>query len=746
MEITGEVTSIIYRNEINSYTVADIEDDEGNEITIVGYLPFVSEGDSLLLKGRYVSHKDYGRQFKVETFEKEMPQTDAALEKYLASGNIKGIGKATAKKIIERFGQDTIRIFQNEPLKLAEIKGISKDKAIEMSESFVSKWEVWQIVGFLGKFGIGVEYAKKVYDKFGTEAIEKIKADPYVLVDLAKNVDFKQIDKMALELGISYDNQNRVESGIKYSLMLGTYSGHSCIVKDNLIEFVINLLDVSTENIEDGLIDLSAKKQIVTEERDGIEYIYLYNFYEIEEEIAVRIKRLQTSKNVKKIEKIKEKLRHIEKNSKIELSDKQIEALELVNNNNVTIITGGPGTGKTTIIKNIIELYEQNKKKVILAAPTGRAAKRMTETTGKEASTLHRLLEIGKIDDNNLFQNSIEFEGAPIDADVIIVDEVSMVDMFVMRCLLKCIYRGTKLVLVGDVDQLASVGPGAVLKDMINSEKIATIRLDKIFRQAAKSKIILNAHRVNNGENFISKDEIQDETEEDFFFIKKKSQEEMLAEVISLCTGRLKKYGNYDFFEHIQVLSPTKKGMLGTRELNKILQEKLNPNIRNLPERKVLGVTFRIGDRVMQTTNNYDIEWEKDSYMNIQSNTNEIGSGIFNGEIGTIIDVDKYDKDIKVQFDDDKIATYNSQDIDQIEHSYAITIHKAQGSEFDVVIMVIPPTSPMLLTRNLLYTGITRAKKLLIIISSENVVNYMIQNVDSKKRNTGLEYKLREIL
>lgn len=744
MEITGEITSIIYRNEVNSYTIAEFETDE-ELTTVVGYLPFINVGDTLKLVGKFVEHKEYGRQFKVDTFEKLMPQTLAALERYLANGNIKGIGEAIAKRIIRKFGDETIYVFKHEPSRLAEVRGISKEGAQEMSASFIENWEVWQIVGFLERFGIGAEYAKKVFDLLGTNAIEQIEENPYMLIDITKGVDFKQIDKMALDLGIDYNNEKRITSGIKYGLIRSTYNGHSCVVKENLIEFVINLLDVTTSDIEDSLINLNANKEIVIEKREDGEYIFLYDFYKAEEEIAVRIKRLQTAKNVKRITGLNKRLNDIEKNSSIELSDKQKEALKLVNENNVTIITGGPGTGKTTIIKNIIDIYEENGKKVILAAPTGRAAKRMTETTGKEASTLHRLLEIGKIDEDILFRSNT-YQGAPIDADVIIVDEVSMMDMFIMNYLLKCVYQGTKLVLVGDVDQLASVGPGSVLKDLINSEQVVTIRLDKIFRQAAKSKIILNAHRVNKGETFLKKEDIEEGTEDDFFFIKENYQEKMLAQVVSLCTGRLEKYGNYDFFQNIQVLSPTKKGMLGTKELNKILQEQLNPNINKLPEKSNQGAVFRRGDRVMQIKNNYDLYWEREGTGKKGGLKNkELGSGVFNGEIGTVINVDEKERQIEIQFDDEKVAWYDFTDLDQIEHSYAITIHKAQGSEFDVVIMVIPQTSPMLLTRNLLYTGITRARKLLIIIGSEKTVDFMIQNVDSRKRITGLEYKMRNL-
>lgn len=687
MEIKGEVADIIYQNEINSYTISTFET-EDELVTIVGYLPFITSGDTLKLFGKFVEHKDYGRQFKVDTFEKIMPETLSALEKYLGNGNVKGIGEVTARKIIRKFGDDTINIFKFEPERLAEIKGITKAKALEMSQSFLENWEVWQIVGFLERFKIGAEHAKKVYNLLGVNAIEQIEGNPYILIDIARGVDFKQIDAMALDLGISYDNQKRVESGIKYALIKATYNGHSCVVKENLIEFVITLLDVTTECIEDNLIGLKAKDEIVIEKRDGVEWIYLYNFYKVEEEIATRIIRLDNSKNMKKIEHIDKALKKVEEKSKMELSEKQKEAIKAINEKNVTIITGGPGTGKTTIIKTIIDLYEEKNKKVVLAAPTGRAAKKMTEATDKEASTLHRLLGLGKLDDEGIYTRHSDYEGAPIDADVIVVDELSMVDMFVMNYLLKCIYQGTKLILVGDVDQLASVGPGSVLKDLINSEVINTVKLDKIFRQAAKSKIILNAHRVNNGQKFLSKEdkEIEEDTKEDFFFIQQNSTEKILQEVISLSTGRLEKFGNYDFFKNIQVLTPTKKGALGTRELNKALQNVLNPNIDELPEKANGEAIFRVGDRIMQIKNNYDITWEKENNQKQEYNIGgykipqkpEIGTGVFNGEMGTILEIDEKEKVIKIQFDDEKIAWYGFTELEQIEHSYAITIHKAQ--------------------------------------------------------------------
>ena len=740
-EIEGILTEIIYQNEVNSYVVGIFETEE-EQITVVGYLPFIKKGDTLKIIGKFVEHKDYGEQFKIETFEKLMPQTLGALEAYLANGNIKGVGPATASKIVNKFGEDTIHVLKFEPQKLAQIRGITKDKAIEISESFIENWEVWQIVGFLERFGIGAESAKKVYDLLGINAIAEIEADPYILIDISRGVDFKQIDQMAIELGIEKENQKRVKSGIKYALIKITYNGHCCTLKENLIEYVKTLLNVNEATIENGIINLKVNDEIVVENRDGEEWIYLYSFYNAENQIARNILELDKYRNVKKVSNIEKELNLVEKRTDIILSEKQKEAIRAINDNNVTIITGGPGTGKTTIIKSIIEIYKQKKYKIVLCAPTGRAAKRMTETTGEEASTLHRLLEIGKVDEESLFKKDNEYQGAPIDGDIIIVDEVSMVDMFIMSYLLDCIYKGTKLILVGDCDQLPSVGPGSVLKDLITSERIVTVHLDKIFRQAAKSKIIVNAHRVNNGKKFISKEdpEMEEDSKQDFFFIKENNQEKVLEQVLSLCNGRLKKFGDYDFFESIQVLSPTKKGLLGTKEMNKALQEELNPHREGEAEKNSMGAIFRIGDRIMQIKNNYDMYWEKKNEGEV-----EVGNGVFNGETGTILNINEKEKNICVKFDDDKYVWYEFNDLEQIEHSYCITIHKAQGSEFDVVIMIVPQAAPMLLTRNLLYTGLTRAKKLLIVIGNERVIDYMINNVDSKKRNTGLEFKMKNM-
>ena len=735
MVLEGQIEDIIYQNEVNAYTIA-VLDSEDEIFTIVGYLPFINKGDSVKVEGKFVTHQEYGRQFKVETFEKTMPKTLDALERYLANGIIKGVGPSTAKKIVETFGEDTINVLKFEPEKLSQIKGISLKKAEEIVESFNENNELWQLVGFLEKFGIGAANAQRIHKELGSNAINVIEENPYVLVDMVRGVDFKQIDKMALDIGIGIDNTVRVKSGIKYSLIIASLNGNTCVLEPNLISFVKDLLKISEDAIENAFIELKVKNEIYIESREDGDWVYLAPFYEAEYIVAEKIINLENSKNVKEIKKIDKEIKTVEKENDIELSDKQKEAIKLVNEKNVCIITGGPGTGKTTVIKSIIDLYKKQGKKVVLCAPTGRAAKRMTETTGEEAKTLHRLLEIGKTSDDAMYETK-EISITPIDADVIIVDEVSMVDIFLMSYLLKGVYLGTKLVLVGDVDQLPSVGPGCVLKDLISSEKVPTIHLDKIFRQAAKSKIIVNAHNVNNGEGFIK--EKNEEMLDDFFYINEVNQEKMLYQIVSLCKERLKNYGDYDFFNNIQVIVPNKKGSIGTIELNKILQQELNPEDDHKKEKKANGCVFREGDRVMQIKNNYDMFWEKNT------GSYESGNGVFNGELGIIKKIDDESKAIKVKFDDDKEAWYQYQDLEQLEHSYAITVHKSQGSEFDVVIIPVTQNSPMLLTRNLLYTALTRAKKLLIIIGSNKVIDFMIQNTDSKKRNTGLAFKLINI-
>ena len=614
------------------------------------------------LTGKMVVHQEYGEQFKIL-----LPETTASFEKYLASGAIKGIGPATARKIVDKFGADVINVFKFEPMRLAEVRGITKDKAYEIAQEFNEKWEIWQIVGFLEKFGISASNSKKVYDVLGKDAVEKIEENPYILVDIVYGVDFRKIDRIALEIGVPKTSEYRIKSGIKYALLTSSYNGNTCVLKDNLIDFVRDVLEVSEEEIIDEIINLTGKQEIYVEERDNAEeWVYLYPFYKAEINIVERLCKLDESKNVKKIKNFETEIRIQERLLGIELSEKQFEAINQINDHNICIITGGPGTGKTTIIKCVLEVYKHHKKKVVLCAPTGRAAKRMSETTGEEAKTIHRLLEIGKIEEDKL--GSIDEDIAPIDVDVLVIDEMSMVDVFLMNYIAKAVFLGTKIIFVGDANQLPSVGPGSILKDLIASERFATVSLNKIFRQAAKSKIIVNAHDVNNGISFIGKPEDKDKLN-DFFYVNESNQEKMLYQVISLSKDRLKNYGNYEFFKNIQVLTPTKKGMLGTKELNKKLQSVLNPEDANILEKTYGDVVFREGDKVMQIKNNYDIYWEKE---------NEVGTGIFNGEFGIIRKINNNDRQLEVEFDDGKIAWYTFTELEELEHAYAITIHKAQ--------------------------------------------------------------------
>ena len=728
-ELTGEVEDIIYKNEINGYTIASFYMKNSNTV-IVGYLPFVNKGDNLKVTGKFVNHPEYGEQFKVDVFEKIMPQTLDALERYLANGVIKGVGPATASKIVKKFGEATIEIMKNEPEELTKIKGITKTKAIEISESFIENWELWQIVGFLEKFGLGAESAQTIYKKLGADTINKIEQDPYILGELSLKVDFKQIDKMALKIGIEKNNLRRIGSGIRHALNLASLNGHACVLEANLITYVVNLLGISEEDVLDGIKDLRAKEQIALEQREELatvegktelcvqDWIYLMDYYKTEKNIANQIINLEKADNIKEIKNLDSKIKKV---STIKLSDKQKEAINCINENNVTVITGGPGTGKTTIIKTIIDLFKDEGKKVVLCAPTGRATKRMTEAIGEEAKTLHRLLEIGKLSDD---KPNPDIDITPVDGDVIIIDEVSMVDMFLMNYLLKAIYKGTKLILVGDIDQLPSVGPGSVLKDIIESKRVPFVTLNKIFRQAAKSRIIVNSHKVNDGIDFFEESDTEEDTLDDFDFIPKNNIKEIQEMIIDMYT------------KDTQIITPTKKGDLGTKTLNKLLQEKYNPYEDYKQEKKFGDNIFREGDKIMQTKNNYDITWVKGV---------EINSGIFNGEMGQIIEIDNQDGKIKIKFDDDKIAIYETADLEQLEHSYAITVHKSQGSEFNEVIFPIVQVAPVLLARNVLYTGMTRAKNRLVIIGNKSAVEFMINNVNTKKRNTGLKYKLQNL-
>ena len=735
MEIKGRIRDIIYRNEINSYTIATFETDE-EETTVVGYLPFIEKGDNLKITGNFVEHPEYGRQLKIETFEKLMPEDLDSIENYLANGKFKGIGPATAKRMVNTFGKDVINIIKFEPEKLSCIKGITEEKAIEISQSFNENWEVWQIVSYLEKFGIGPQSAEGIYKKLGPNTITTIEENPYILIDLTVRVNFAQIDQIAIKMGMDLENDKRIRSGIKYALKLSTNNGHCAVLYENLIQFVKDLLNVSEVMIENNIIFLKTKNEIVLEDRENQEWVYLYNYYVAEKNVAESLIALDNYLNVKEISNFEKKLKKIEKHSDLELSEKQREAVIAVQEHNVCVITGGPGTGKTTIIKTIIEMYKQEEKKVVLCAPTGRAAKRMSEATGEEAKTLHRLLEIGKTSSDELQNIDPNVEVAPLDADVIIVDEVSMVDIFLMKSLLRALVPGMRLILVGDVNQLPSVGPGNVLRDMIYSDAFPVVRLEKIFRQAAESDIIMNAHRINAGEMVEPRPGSRD-----FLFIKRDNPGNIIGATITLLKDKLPNYVNSSTRD-IQVLTPMRKGLLGVEQLNAALQEALNPPDPSKQELTVGSFILREGDKVMQIKNNYQMEWK---VLNSYRMPLDEGVGVFNGDMGIVREINSYTERITVEFEEGRRVEYEFKQAEELELAYAVTIHKSQGSEYPAVILPLLGGPRMLMNRNLLYTGVTRAKSCVCIVGSVHTFQEMIANEQEQKRYSGLKDRIKEV-
>ena len=663
MEIKGQIESIVYHNEENGYTVCNL-DVENELVTTVGYMPFISIGDIIKAEGNLVNHAVYGEQFKLSTFEKVMPSTITEVEKYLGSGIIKGVGPATAKKIINRFGEDTINILRFEPYKLSDISGVSSSKASQISDEFNKEWQLWQIVIFLQKYGIGATNATRVYKELGLFAIDKIKDNPYILLNILYGVGFEVIDKMAMSLGFDFNSQFRISSGIKYALGLSSRNGNTCSEITELVKYVSSILKVEEELVSNTITSLSYEKEIIIDN----DRVFLSNYYEAEDSIARRII-MMCNDSVHKVINIDSKIADIERKIKMDLSDEQIRAIKMCFSNKITVITGGPGPGKTTIIKTILKLLELERQDVALCAPTGRAAKRITETTGMEAKTLHRLLTLGKTEEDGI---ALNYEVPKLDQDFVIVDEMSMVDTILMHFLLKALKDKTRLILIGDSEQLPSVGPGNVLKDLIDSDLVPVTKLTQIYRQAQESQIIVNAHKINQGEkiDLTSRDG-------DFFFIK---GTDILKQITELVSDRLLKYGNYDSFKDIQVLTPTKKGESGTRFLNKELQNVLNPKSALKKEIEYGGVVFREGDKVMQIKNNYDLIWESLDGKNY-------GSGIYNGDMGIISKV--LDEGIEVVFDDEKHVVYENANLEELEHAYAITVHKSQGSEFPAVVMPI---------------------------------------------------------
>ena len=723
MKIEGKVATIIFRNETNFWTVMLLKKDKGY-ITAVGETQDLEVGDLLELEGEEGYHKVYGEQFKFSTYKKILPKTDTALIQYIAD-NVKGIGKKTAKNIVDCFGENTTNVIRFEPQKLEKVKGLNSNKIDELNHFFSEEWEKWNTIEYLSNFGISVVTANKIYQILGSDTIDIIKENPYSLTTFIKRLEFKVVDEIGRMLGISLDNEDRVDTGLVYAMNKIIEFGHTCVKKENLISYASTLLEVSSKDIENSIARLILKETLYKQIIQDDEYIFKRSLFLAEDNIAQNVV-LHTLKEIKKKDYTKQ-IERVSKENGIDLSNEQKEAISTCLNSSISIVTGGPGTGKTTIIKCIIDILENLKKEYVLCAPTGRAAKRIKETTGKEAKTLHRLLEITKLEDNDL-DAYYDTPVMQVDTDVIIIDEASMIDTMMMNNIFKAISSSTKLILVGDVDQLPSVGPGSVLEDIIASNVVNVIYLKQIYRQSAMSDIIVNAHRVNSGvyPEFKSKDT-------DLFFIKTDSVESTLEEIKTLVSYRLENFADLDVIKDLQVLTPMKKTKLGTVELNATLQNVLNPKSSKKAEKEFNGKIYRVGDKVMQIVNNYDKKFS------IKGN---FFDGIYNGDIGYIESIDNISKKLMVVFDEEKKVEYEYDELEQLELAYAVTIHKSQGSEFDYVILPLYAGYPKLFTRNLLYTAMTRAKKMLIIVGSRNVINNMVDNIESKKRKTGLKEKI----
>ncbi len=730
--LEGTIEEVIFRNEANGYAVCDIRCNR-RLVTVVGYMPFINEGETVKVTGKWVTHPDYGEQLKVEYYEKKLPQTVDAIERYLSSGIIKGVGPATAKKIVEKFGDKAINIIQFEPEKLSELKGISLEKALKIGQAFNEQKELMNVVMFFQEFGVSPSYAVKIYRIFGDRTIEEIKNNPYRLADEIFGIGFRTADRIAKNLGIEPTSKYRIRSGIKYVLSQAAAAGHTFLTDEALLDYTSRLLEINIESIDDALISLIMDRAVYIENCENCRRVYLAAFYNAEVNVSRKLLELASLSLKYDIDDFNEKIERIQQEDGIIFADMQKEAIKAAITNGVLVITGGPGTGKTTIIKAIIRLLGENGNRIALAAPTGRAAKRMSEATGYEARTIHRLLEIGYVgeDDELVFLKNAD---NPLEADVVIIDEMSMMDILLMNHLLKALRPGTRIILVGDVNQLPSVGAGNVLKDIIACGLIKTVKLTEIFRQAQESMIVLNAHRINRGEL-----PLMNVKNGDFYFISRNSGTSIVNTIVELCSKRLPDTYGYDPMKHIQVLTPMKKGVTGVKNLNEELQKALNPPSKNRGEKQFRDCIFREGDRVMQIKNNYNLRWIKACDLSCD------GTGVFNGDTGIIQRIDEEEQLVTVLFEDERIVEYDFSILDELELAYAVTVHKSQGSEFPVVIMPAFPGPRMLMTRNLLYTAITRAKELVVLVGDNDVVTYMVNNDKETLRYSGLAEKLQKL-
>ncbi|MBR5218415.1 MAG: ATP-dependent RecD-like DNA helicase [Clostridia bacterium] len=725
--IEGMVNSVTFTNEDTGFTVCDIDSD-GILITAVGTMPGLSAGEYVRLCGNIVMHPNYGEQLKVTSFEKTSPAGEAQILVYLSSGIIKGIGPSTAVKIVNMFGDESLDVIRDDPDRLAEVKGISRAKALAMQESYLLNQSVQNIVMFLAPFGVTPALAVKVYKHFGLTSVSQIQKDPYVLCDV-NGIGFRTADKIARQMNADLQSESRIAGGIKYILTAYAQNGNTCMEKEYLVNTSADFLQVDITAIENTLLSMILRAQIISDVHGSTDVIFLPYLYNAELGVARRLYNLQREEHITLKNNFDHYIEKAEEQSGITLSDTQRAACLCAAQNGSVIITGGPGTGKTTIINTIISIMNHAGLRVALCAPTGRAAKRLSETCGTEAKTIHRLLEINFAEDEEK-QTFSRCETNPLDEDVIIVDEMSMVDILMMNGLLRALKPGARLVMAGDADQLPSVGAGNVLRDIIECGFIPTCRLTEIYRQAAESMIIVNAHRINGGENPVTGDK-----NSDFFFMHKTNGTDIQSSLVDVVCRRLPAAYGFDPFTDIQVLTPSRKSMLGVTELNKRLQEELNPPSKNKNQKQIGEIIYRQGDKIMQTRNNYDVTW-------VNINTNEVGFGAFNGDIGIIQKIDEHNKIVDVLFDGERIVTYSFDELEQTEPAYAVTVHKSQGSEFDAVVIPMFPAPPQLMNRNLLYTALTRAKKLVVLIGREEVLYRMIQNDSRAKRFSGLKYKI----
>lgn len=736
-ELQGYVDHIVFRNADNGYTVLNLISDE-DEITCVGIFPVVTEGEILLLHGEYTSHPTYGEQFQMKSYETKPPEDVLSMERYLASGAIKGIGVALAARIVRRFKNDTFRIMEEEPERLAEVKGISERMAMEISNQMVEKKDLRDAMIFLEKYGISTNLAVKIYQAYGQEIYSVIRENPYRMAEEVSGIGFKIADEIASRVGIRTDSDFRIRSGILYCLTGAATLGHTYLPRKELLRYANQLLGVEPEHIEGHIMNLAMDGKVELKE----EGIYAKSFYRMEQRSAGMLHALNQEYDVTPA-KLTQALARISEEEQMELDEWQAEAVRQAATHGLFILTGGPGTGKTTTIRAMISYFVGEGYDIFLAAPTGRAAKRMSETTGYEAKTIHRMLEVnGAMSEaeesakqiGGMFERN---EKNPLEADVIIIDEMSMVDITLLYALLKAVGADTRLILVGDVNQLPSVGPGNVLRDIIASGCFPVVTLQKIFRQASQSDIVVNAHKINDGEHIAL-----DNKSKDFFLLKRYDADVIINVMLQLVKQKMPRYVDATSYD-IQVLTPTRKGLLGVERLNTILQQYLNPPAKQKKEHQVGDRIFREGDKVMQIRNNYQLEWEIRSRYGLAIDK---GLGVFNGDVGIIQEINDYSSTVSVLYDENRLVQYPFKGLDELELAYAITIHKSQGSEYPAVVMPLLPGPRMLMNRNLLYTAVTRARKCITIVGDENVFYQMVDNTTQQRRYSGLQERIKEAL